>query len=123
VASFASLSVGGVLSLGHSPQSRHDLWLGTGGLVAGWGAPWTDDLLGASVEVGAALLDAVKGCCNIRDRDGLPYAAVSLHVQAPIGQLRPFASGSVARFLQEARGPVGPLVTGALDLGVAWSTW
>jgi hypothetical protein len=91
---------------------------------AAWGAPWTDDVLGASVEVGAA---AVHTYWEDSTR-GAPYGAVSLTAQYPGATLRPFIRTSLAVYATSSNPYAtdwsiipGPMV--GVDAGLAWSAW
>jgi hypothetical protein len=90
------------------------------GIGAAWGAPFSDDVLGASVEVGGAVASSYR----FGGTTGMPYGAVGLTAQYPSATLRPFASAGLAVYAAKSSDGVnslGPMVS--LDLGLAWSAW
>jgi hypothetical protein len=135
----APLSIGAAVYGGHTVSSDRDVFLGTAGLTLGWGAPWTDDVFGVAIEGGAALLDTaayvwgpvvsadpavysidpgISG--GTRARQVLPYASASVLAAAHTGALRPFAAATVQHISSHA---LGPITTGAIDLGLAWNAF
>jgi hypothetical protein len=86
----------------------------------GWGAPWTDGIIGAYVDVGAGLWSIPVGVTRI----ALPSIAPTLVLKYPRDTLRPYVgvSGLVAADTREAE--LGPIVFGgSIAAGVAWSAW
>jgi hypothetical protein len=92
----------------------------------GWGAPWTDGVVGAYVDVGAGLWSIPigdDGASNVT-RIALPSIAPTLVLQYPRATLRPYlgVSGLVAADTVAAN--LDHIVFGAsIAAGVAWSAW
>jgi hypothetical protein len=89
-----------------------------GGARVGWGAPWSDGVLGAYLDAGAGFW-SVAGEEGSQLRLAAPYVAPTVVVQYPRAPLRPYLglSGVVLD------GQTGIYGGAALAAGVAWSAW
>lgn len=109
------------------PKTRHGT-SGRVGAVVGWGAPWSDSIVGFLGEVGAAAGEAATidsspfGIATRTERYASPYAAASLILQVPWKHsVRPVVGlGAV----WTPSGPESQLpVAFAGDAGLAWQAW
>jgi hypothetical protein len=122
---WAPASIGLALYGGHTVSTPNDVYLGTGGVTLGWGAPWTDDVFGVGVEGGGALVDRNNNIFALelehqRATQVIPYVGGSVFVVARTGALRPLVAASVLHFSSQSWGPV---TTGALNVGLVWSAF
>jgi hypothetical protein len=128
----ASLVVTGEQAVGAA--SGYSLTVVRAGAGFGWGAPWSaHDLLGASLDAGAALgaLSAPSGVTPASASFVSPYAQLSVFGRLRArGPFRPWVALSVAALADTVRVAEGtrevtrlPRPSAALDVGVAWAAW
>jgi hypothetical protein len=136
--------IGAALTGERALTTKYNLTQGRIGGTVGWGAPWSDDLVGLVLEGGLALqyrqqdpspalVAMVEDPAFIAThgdlRSQLPgqpetrpagYGQVSVVAQWPTpGPLRPWVAASFIKYTERAF----LSASGSLDVGMAWSAW
>ena len=127
----AALSINASRTLGGT--TGYSLTTGRAGAILGWGAPWSDGILGASLEAGALAgsVDAQSSASPSARTFGVPYAELALIAALPTRRaLRPWLALSFMGLARPIRVTesgqaafASTQATAGIEVGLAWAAW